>query len=374
MNLPAKVAAALTLASSLAGCATTNLSPHTGSRLSLDEDEKRLWLQAEDGEKRLDRSGLVEKSPELDPYLAGIARKLFPDIPFEFRIRVMRDAGMNAFALPNGAIYLHTGLLARMENEAQLAALLGHEGTHAVSRHSVKGQRELLNKSVLYSAVTLGGWGGSLFTTASVTGYRRDLEREADAEGFHRMVAAGYDPSEAPKLFRILEQWIKDTGVKDPYFFSSHPKVKERIESFESLTAAAGGGKGIVNRELFLAKTRGVVLETAELDLKAGRYESALRGADKYLLISGGDAKGHFLRGETLHQRNGTGDGEQAFEEYRRAVSADASYPEPYRALGLIHYKKSEKADARKYLEKYLMLNPGAPDRSYIEGYIRTSQ
>lgn len=370
MTPPAKAAAVLAIAAALAGCAATNLSPHTGSRLTLEEDEKRIWLQAEDGEKRLNRSGLVEESPELDSYLDGIVRKLFPDIPFEFRLRVMRDAGMNAFALPNGAIYIHTGLLARMENEAQLAALLGHEGAHAVNRHAVKGQRELLNKSALYAAVTLGGWGGSLFTMASVTGYRRDMEREADAEGFRRMAAAGYDPSEAPKLFRILAQWIEDSGVKDPYFFSSHPKVKERIESFESLSAATVG-KGIVNRELFLAKTRDVVFETAGLDLNAGRYESALRGADKYLSVSVGDAKGHFLRGETFRQRNGTGDGEKAVEEYLRAISADAFFPEPYLALGLIHYKKSEKAEARKYFEKYLMLKPGAPDRSYVEGYIR---
>ena len=371
MNLPAKAAAALVLAATLAGCASTNLSPHTGPRLALEEDEKRIWLLSEDGEKRLNLSGLVEESPELDSYLAGIVRKLFPDVQFEFRIRVMRDAGMNAFALPNGAIYIHTGLLARMENEAQLAALLGHEGIHTVNRHAIKGNRELLSKSAIYAAVTLGGWGGSLFTMASVTGYRRDLEREADVEGFRRMVAAGYDPSEAPKLFRILGAWIEETGVKDPYFFSSHPKVKERIESFESL--AASGGKGIVNRELFLAKTRDVVLETAGLDLKAGRYESALRGADKFLSISRGDAKGHFLRGETLRQRNGTGDGEQAVEEYRLAISANPFYPEPYRALGLIHYKKSEKVEARKYLEKYLILNPGAPDRPYVEGYLRAS-
>lgn len=372
MNLPAKAAAALLLSAALAGCASTNLSPHTGPRLALEEDEKRIWLLSEEGEKRLNLSGLVEESPELDSYLAGIVRKLFPDVPFGFRIRVMRDAGMNAFALPNGAIYIHTGLLARMENEAQLAALLGHEGIHTVNRHAIKGNRELLSKSAIYAAVTLGGWGGSLFTMASVTGYHRDLEREADAEGFRRMVAAGYDPSEAPKLFRILGAWIEETGVKDPYFFSSHPKVKERIESFESLAAA--GGKGIVNRELFLAKTRDVVLEIAGLDLKAGRYESALRGADKFLYITGGDAKGHFLRGETLRQRNGTGDGDQAVEEYRRAISSNAFYPEPYRALGLIHYKKSEKVEARKYLEKYLALNPGAPDRPYVEGYIRASQ
>jgi len=373
VNLPAKAAAILTLVAALAGCASTNLSPHAGPRLALEEDEKRIWLLSEDGEKRLNRSGLVEESPELEAYLAGIMRKLFPDLPFEWRIRVVRDGSMNAFALPNGAIYLHSGLLAQMENEAQLAALLGHEGTHAVNRHAVKGHRELLNKSTLYAAVTLGGWGGGLFTTASVTGYHRDLEKEADTEGYRRMVAAGYDPSEAPKLFRILERWIEETGVKEPYFFSTHPKVRERIESFESLIAASGG-KGVDHRERFLAKTRNIVLESSRLDLQAGRYESALRGTDKYISISGGEAKGHFLRGEVFRQRNGAGDGEKPAEEYRLAISADASYPEPYRALGLIYYKKAEMEQARLYLEKYLSLAPSALDRPYIEGYLRSAR
>ena len=358
-----------------AACATTNIPPHTGTRLNLEEDEKRIWLQAQEGEAQINRSRLVADSPELETYLGEVTRKLFPDLPFACRVRVVKDTSVNAFAFPNGAIYIHTGFLARMENEAQLAALLGHETTHAVNRHAVKERRELKNKSAVYAAITLGGYGGGLFTMVSVTGYMRDLEREADTEGYRRMVSAGYEPSEAPQLFRILDRWIAETGVKDPYFFSSHPKVRERIESYEELAAAdPRRGKGVDNREIFLSKTIRVVLENSELDLKGGRFESALRGTEKYLATAPRDPRGSYVRGEIFRQRNTGNDIEQAMDWYRKAIGQDASYPDPYRALGMIHYKRGEKAEARQHLERYLALNPGGPDRAYIEGYIRSLQ
>jgi predicted Zn-dependent protease len=361
-----------------AACASTNLAPHTGARLHLEDDEKRIWKQADQGETWINRSRMVLDSPKLEAYLEEITRKLFPDLPFSCRVRVVKDSSMNAFALPNGAIYIHMGLLARMENEAQLAALLGHETTHAANRHALKKRRELKNVSALCSAVTLGGYGGWLgwlFTMASITGYDRDLEREADVEGYRRMVAAGYEPSEAPKLFQILDKWLAETGVEDPYFFSSHPKLQERIENFKALAAAdPRKGTGADNREIFLSKTNWIVFENTELDLKAGRFESALKGSEKYLATAPGDARGNYLRGEIFRQRNSGNDIDLAVECYLKAISLNASHPESHRALGLIYLKKGQRTEALKYLERYLALNPEGPDRAYIESYIRSLQ
>jgi predicted Zn-dependent protease len=356
-------------------CATTQLSPHTGAKLNLEEDEKQIWRQAEEGETQINRSGMIVDSPELEAYLGGVTRKLFPDLLVDCRVRVVKDSSVNAFALPNGAIYIHMGLLARMENEAQLAALLGHETTHVANRHAVKKRRELKNISAVYAAITLGGYGGGLFTMASITGYGRDQEREADIEAYRRMVAAGYEPSEAPQLFLIIDRWLAETGVKDPYFFSSHPNVRERIESFEGLVAEdLRKGKGMTQRENFFSMTKWIVLDNTVLDLKAGRFESASRGAEKYLAIAPEDVRGYYLRGEIFRQRNTGNDIELAMECYRKAIALNALYPEPYRALGIIHFKKGQKAEARQHLERYLTLNPGGPDRVYIEGYIKSLQ
>ena len=356
-----------------AACATTQLPPHTGAKLNLEEDEKEIWRQAAQGERQIDRSGMIVESPEIDAYLEDITRKLFPDLLLDCRVRVVRDASMNAFALPNGAIYIHMGLLARMENEAQLATLLGHETTHIANRHAVKKRRELKNMSAVYAAITLGGYGGGLFTMASITGYGRDQEREADVEAYRRMVAAGYEPLEAPKLFVIIDRWVAETGTKDPYFFSSHPNLQERIENFQGLVAAdPNKGKGMDHREVFLSMTKGIVLENTELDLKAGRFESASQGVEKYLAVEPKDARGYYVKGEIFRQRNTGNDIDLAMGCYREAVELNDSYPDPYRALGMIEFKRGQKTEARQYLEKYLTLNPGGPDRAYIEKYIRS--
>jgi predicted Zn-dependent protease len=208
---------------------------------------------------------------------------------------------------------------------------------------------------------------------ASITGYGRDQEREADVEAYRRMVAAGYEPSEAPQIFVIIDRWIAETGVKDPYFFSSHPNVRDRIESFKGLVATdPNKGKGIDHREIFLSKTKGIVLENTELDLKAGRFESASQGVEKYLAIDPGDARGYYVRGEILRQRNTGNDIELAMDCYHKAIKLNASYPDPYRALGMIYFKRGQKPEARQNLDRYIHLNPGGPDRAYIDGYIRS--
>ena len=81
-----------------AACATTNLPPHTGANLNLEEDEKRIWRQADEGETQINRSRMVGDSPELEAYLGEVTRKLFPDLPFVCRVRVVKESSMNAFA------------------------------------------------------------------------------------------------------------------------------------------------------------------------------------------------------------------------------------------------------------------------------------
>ena len=103
-----------------------------------EEDEKRLWNRSEEEERSIAKSGMLYQDRELEAYLNGVASKLQPPEAYEripFRILVLKNPYCNAFALPNGYIYVHTGILARMDNEAQLATLLAHEMTHATHRH-----------------------------------------------------------------------------------------------------------------------------------------------------------------------------------------------------------------------------------------------
>src|SRR6202023_3035874 len=114
---------------------------------------------------------------DLEAYLNDVPQRLGPSEAFAaipFRIRVVRNPYLNAFTLPNGRIYVHTGMLARMDNEAQLATLLAHEMTHATHRHAIRGLRD--RKNNLAFAVGLNSilpGIGSLAGLSAVSGYSR---------------------------------------------------------------------------------------------------------------------------------------------------------------------------------------------------------
>jgi len=370
------------------GCATTSLPPVTTGGFVFEDDEKRLWLRSEEEQEVLNDSGLIYEDEELEVYLNEIAKKIQPPEIFEhisFNVKVIENPYLNAFAFPNGIIYVHTGILARMENEAQLATILAHEMTHATHRHAVEQFRKIKNMTAFLATVqvTVGGLGGgygdlavllgTIGTVAAVTGYSRELETEADMEGLNRIIEAGYDPTEAPKLFIHLKKGLEEEKRKEPFFFGTHPRLKERIRNYETFleTKYQGQRGGIKNSETFLEKIDKLILDNACLDLNLGRFKIAERGVAKYLTIGGNDPKAYCLLGEICRERGEEGDKEKAKEHYQRAISLDPSYPEAHKGIGLIYYKQGENALAKKSLETYLSLSPGASDRAYIEEYIR---
>lgn len=370
----------------LAGCASTNLPPVTQD-FRFEEDEKRLWLRSEEEQKILNRSGLVYRDEELETYLNEVVKRLQPIEIFDhipFKVFIIKNHLVNAFIYPNGALYIHTGILAKMDNEAQLATLLGHEMTHATHRHLIKRFRDIKNMTAFFStvSVTLGGVGGgigeltvlfgALGTVASVAGYSRELETEADMQGLQLMEKAGYDPEEASKFFSHLKKEIEEEKKKEPFFFGTHPRLQERVENCEQFLKRQSQDRkgGIQNPEIFLQKIHKVLLDNSRLDLKAGRFKIAERGVEKYLAIKPDDPRAYCLLGEIHRQKAEKGDTEKAKEHYEKAISIDAAYPDSHRGMGLIYYKQGEMILAKKFLEQYLFLSLEAPDRAYIEEYI----
>jgi len=377
----------------LQGCETTALAPMGAApgRLSLEPDERRLWLRAEEEQRRLDRSGLLYDDPRLNEYVNSVAdRLLAPEVRangFSLTIRVIKNPTLNAFALPNGVIYVHTGILARIENEAQLATLLGHELTHATHRHAVKRFRDLQNKAAL--AATFGVLGlpfgligalasalGQLGTIASVYGYSQENEAEADKEGLTLMVNAGYDPREAPKLFTHMKEWLEESKVKEPFFFGTHPRLQERVESYQQLLS--GPFKDVESRQgrtvrtdEYLSVVQPVILDNAVLDLQAGRFLAARKELQKFSTLSPTDARPHYYLGESYRRENDSKERDQAVPAYERAIALDQSYADPYRGLGTLYYQTGKKREARVAFERYLALAPDAADRAYIERYLQ---
>jgi beta-barrel assembly-enhancing protease len=373
----------LLMAMVLAGCATTKLPP-VSTDFRMEDDERRLWNRVEEEERIIDRSGALLKDEELEAYLLSVLKRLYDDSVLDripFRVSVLRHPECNAMAFPNGVIYIHTGLLARIENEAQLATLLGHEAAHVTHRHMVSQLRDVKNATAFQAtlAVTTVGFGvigvlpyalGTLGTMAAISGYSKDREREADREGFNRMVRAGYDPSEAVRLFvHMMKEAEEEKTKKRSFYFATHPLMQERMESFSELFAMPREGPAGTERnpERFLQKTRQVMLENTRLDLRAGRFNSAQTGTRKFLQHWPEEGEAYFILGEILRQRGEKGDVEEAKEYYRRASVHSPYLADPYRGLGLILFKEGDRELALKALEQYLNLCPDAKDRAHIE-------
>ena len=361
----------------VAGCATSRPIP-VCQTLTASEEEQMLWRRAQEEQDVIDGSGLLYQDTEIENYLNQIAEKLQTNsisADISFQIKVIKDPKLNAFALPNGVIYIHTGILARMENEAQLAALLSHEMTHCTHRHSLKTLRNIKDRTQAKSATIrelaqLLGITGSI---ASINGYTRELETEADRVGLDLAVKANYDPNEVLKLFELLKLENEIEGVEEPYFLGTHPKVQQRIENVNRWLAEKNRGKikGSKNTIKFQSRMSRLMLENARLDLRQGKFFIAQSTVKKYLSVNPDDAQAYFLLGEIFRQRGWKNDSVAAINNYEKSISLNPSFAESHKAMGLIHYKDGEKRRAKKYFESCLLLSPNTADKAYIQGYLK---
>ncbi len=381
----------LVLLLTVSGCAGA-LSPHGRDHapLALEDDERRLWNRAREEEQRIARSGLLYRDAALAEYVNEVAQRVLPqaakDAGLKIQVHVIKNQALNAFAMPNGMVYLHTGILARMDNEAQLATLLGHELTHVTHRHLVQEFRGIQNKTAAFAVfqtltLPLGVYGlpaqllGAVGMMAAVTGYSQEVEREADAEGLQAMIAAGYDAREAPKLFAHLKAWVEEEKEPERFFFNTHPRLEERVQSYEELLrrepALATARDLRVGEDEFRARTRLLVWDNALLDLQAGRFLQAQKGMLKFLSMNPEDAASFYWLGESYRRRSDPKERAEAVGWYQWAITQDGTYAEPYRGLGLFYQQAGQRPEAARALERYLELAPAAPDRTYIEQMLK---
>lgn len=229
----------------VSGCAT---NPATGrsqlSLMSMSTDEevsfgKKAFPQI------LQKMGGAYTDDELQGYLQKVGDRLRQasyrkDISYTFK--VVNDSTPNAFALPGGYIAITRGLLVQLENEEQLAAVLGHEIGHVDAKHAMQGMQRSsllgLGLAVL-SGVTTGAEYGSLIRSSGEVAatlldrsYSRGQEEESDRLGIDYMVKSGYDPQGAVELQQIFYQKINkgDNPQWLEGLFRTHPFSRKRLE------------------------------------------------------------------------------------------------------------------------------------------------
>lgn len=156
----------------------------------------------------------------------------------EYHFTVIESDQINAFAAPGGYIYFYTGLLSKMENESELAAVMAHEISHVVARHGVKRLQAAMGAQLAYQLV-FGGDDQSEALNAAINvgmglafaGYSRENEREADRYGITYMRDAGYNPHGAVTMFQKLMELGGGGQNVFEQLASSHPEARERVEN-----------------------------------------------------------------------------------------------------------------------------------------------
>jgi predicted Zn-dependent protease len=162
---------------------------------------------------------------------------------WDYRFKVLSSKDINAFALPGGSMYVFTGLLDRLQNDSELAAVMGHEMTHVRREHwahqAAADQERVAGLSILLGATKAGN---AAYTAAGVLNslvnlrYSRKDEDEADQGGLNNMIAAGYNPQGMLQLFQVL-QTAGGSG-KTPAFLQDHPLTQDRIRKTKERIAA----------------------------------------------------------------------------------------------------------------------------------------
>lgn len=345
-------------------------------------DESGLWYQMEQAEADIQRSPFLLRDPALNAYVREVACRVIGDYCPDVRIYLLRTPYFNASMAPNGMMQVWSGLLLRVRNEAQLAAVIGHELGHYARQHSLvrwRGVRNATDFAIFFRmGLALAGLGivGDLAHLAIIAGYfsyTRDQEREADEFGQAAMVKAGFAPIEAA---RVWEQLIAETSAAEvkperEIVFATHPAPEERAETLRRLAAThTPPGVDALGRERLagaLRQHRGWLLTD---QLKLRQFGRTIYVLDQ--LIGEGDGLGelHFYKGEAFRMRGESGDERPAREAFELALAHADAPAEAHRSLGLLQRKAGEGDAAGASFRRYLALRPEAADRAMIESYL----
>jgi beta-barrel assembly-enhancing protease len=357
-----------------------------------EADEERM---AQENAKKFDGSHKMWEDPLLDAYLNDIVQRLIAQAhprPFTYSLHVVNEGSVNAFTFGGGLLYVNAGLIARMENEAQLAMVLAHEIAHVTESHVTKGIEDaygiqLLGEIAKATAVSTGAVAKSQIPPAlldktydysmkaSVSGHGRGNESEADVVGLDYMVKAGYDPREAPGTFEQLLKEYGDQGSVQNFFYGDHPTNQSRIEKLNGLIKSKYSGdlesrKLITNTAEFKRRTSDLVIEVGRLDYERKKFKTATAMFEKALLADDNNHVSHYYMGKISSETGGPSALPQAVVHLQKAVELENKFADGYRELGLAYYKQRNNPKAIDAFERYLQLNGGAKDAGAIKRYL----
>lgn len=372
------VAAAAALACQSAPLA--DIAP--GESPPLESEEAGFWMSMENAERDIATSGNRLLDPELDAYLKGVVCRIAEDYCSATRVYVMRQPDFNASMAPNGMLVVWSGLLIRVQNEAQLAAVLGHEIGHYQRRHtlSIFRRARATTNGMIAIALLTGGIVPAAADAAMLIGigtimqHNRAQEAEADTIGIERIAAAGYDPREVAEIWAGIARESKADKQRSMGFFASHPAPVARLQAMaeeaqELLTPENSRATRSLEFNQAVGRFRVMLLNDEVAMRKHARTEVVIDRMLKAEILTPGEAA--FYRGELFRVRGERGDDALAIAEYRKAVAEREPLAVAHRNLGLVLRRVGDLAGARESFQRYVELAPAATDRAMVDTYIQ---
>ncbi|HTC62053.1 MAG TPA: M48 family metalloprotease [Candidatus Saccharimonadales bacterium] len=406
----------------------------TGSHeFSFTQPDVELLDRSNQLDKKFQEKGLVFNDSETTKYLTKVGLSVLPagaeyqNVHWQFF--VLRDPTPNAFALPNGSIYVHTGLLAELTNEAQLAGVLAHEETHVTNRHGYLENRSYRKKAEAgiilagaASAAGLGiGVGNEVFwivqlaipsiLASSINGYSRDLEQEADLRAVHALVDTGYSAAEMKSTFDALQQ-DHEVDLSRKSFYQDHPKLQERSRYVGNLAASIqhDSSNSRVDADQYLIETESAVRQDADLEIRSGRARTAVWEMERIVKRDDKLADNFYVLGEAYRglgprtpepqpeeltnkgkdttrkqmekmtpqeyeaallkapgaQQTLESNQQLAEKNYRKAIEMSPELAGPHKGLGFMYQQELKPAQSVQEFKKYLELAPSAMDSPQI--------
>ena len=384
---------------SLAKVLSTTLQPLVSQDYApVDADERGMWQEWRELEDEMSQSELLLRAPDLQEYTVAVIDRLLGRPATDLRVYIVRDARFNASMTPTGMMLVHTGLLARLTDEAQFATVLGHEAGHYFRKHSIERYRDIRTKSAIGAFIAAGanaaagyyamqGYDGRSWIdlansinqalVLSVLRFSREQESEADAYGIGLMANSGYRTSAAAEVWRqIIEERMASADERDKKYrdgalsaYSTHPPSGERMvdlaETADRLAASRGDVPEFAGAEQWHRVIGPFLPALIEEQVKLNDP-----GASMHLLETharfGWNGVLRYYEGEIYRLRGAAGDLPLAAAAYAAAVAYPDAPPEAWRAHGYALLKLGRREDGTQALLRYLEVRPDAKDAAMV--------
>ena len=358
---------------------------------SISEEEKGLIMLADKHEQQLRTSPARSTNKIMEEYIRDMACRIAGEDCSNIRVYLLRAPGLNAFMMPNGAMFVQTGLLLRVTSDSELASVIGHEVVHYSERHSLERARTAKRTQQVGNLLSIGlqvggtGYMESSLLISSIAGaylsaYSRDAERESDTKGLSLVNNAGYDPTAASRIWENFKNESEASGNSGMTLFASHPAIDARMSSLKATASALAGTRSTdirvdeVQLLTMVDDFRLDFLNDEMRSMKPKQFEVLLSNQISFSSIS--DGMDNYLRANAwIHSAKQKGVNEKKLQKayenandyYAQGMRSESGMPSAgYREWAKLNERLGDNCQAKTAFSEYLAKEPNAWDAKFV--------